>query len=220
MMGSDDDSLLLAQAVPIPDDDSDSDEHSVNLMSFSAPFEMYPPITPSQPKNKSAPVSFSPNSNDSKPTAGVSNALSSGSVPDMAGGQLVVEDALRARAEQAESAAERLLELVEPDVDGMHHSTIPASLLVGSSNGHAVPKAKHKPIPIPIRQAHLATPVTPVNRNAAIMRTAAMFQDSPAAHNGRTSLMDVLQDMKHETGWWLKRKSCKCIVELQNRDCA
>lgn len=211
MMGGEEDSLLLAQTVPIPDNDSDSDEHSVNLMSFSAPFEqMYPPITPSQPKNKSQAMS-SPKSNDSKPTAAVSNALSSDSVANMAGGQLIVEDALRARAEQAESAAERLLELVEPDVDGMHYSTIPASLLVSSSNGHAASKAKHKPTPIPIIQAHLGPPVTPVNRNAVIMRQAAMFQDSPA-RSGRSSLIDVLQDRKHETGWWLKRKSCTCMI--------
>ncbi|RDB23289.1 Protein STU1 [Hypsizygus marmoreus] len=199
-----DESLLLAQAVPLPDNDSDSDDgRSVNLMSFSAPFEMYPPITP---KAKSAAQSFSPKY-DSKPTAGVSNALSSDSIGDMAVSQVVVEDALRARAEQAESAAERLLELVEPEDEGLQHSTIPASLLVGSGNGHAMSKPKTKPTPIPITQGHLAPPVTPVNRTAAIMRQAAMFKDSPA-HNGHApSLIDVLQGKKHETGWWLKRKT-------------
>ncbi|KAF9468966.1 clasp N terminal-domain-containing protein [Collybia nuda] len=205
MMSGEQDSLLLAQTVPIPDD-SDSDEHSINLMSFSTPFEMYPPMAPSQSKARSEGLLSSPKLNNSKPAVAVSNALSSDSVADMVGGPLVVEDALRARAEQAESAAERLLELVEPDVDGMHHSTIPASLLVGGSNGHALTKPKSKPAPIPTVQLNLLPPVTPINRNATIMRRAAMFQDSPA-RNERPSLMDILQDRKHETGWWLKRKS-------------
>ncbi|KAF8076175.1 clasp N terminal-domain-containing protein [Lyophyllum atratum] len=203
MMDGDDESLLMAQAVPIPDDDSDSEgDHSINLMSFSAPYEMYPPVTP---KSRTVRNSMSPRSIDSKPT--VSNALSSGSVADMASDRPVVEDALRARAEQAESAAERLLELVDPEEDGLHHSTIPPSLLVGSSNGHALGKPKIKPTPLPITQNHVIPPVTPVNRNAAIMRQAAMFKDSPARNGQSSTFIDILHGKKHETGWWLKRKA-------------
>ncbi|KAG6911650.1 hypothetical protein DXG01_007900 [Tephrocybe rancida] len=204
MMNDDDESLLRAQDVPIPDSDSDGD-HSINLMSFSAPFEAYPPITPQTRTigNDSA----SPRSVGSKPTV-VSNALSSGSVADMDTDRPVVEDALRARAEQAESAAERLLELVDPEEEGLQHSSIPPSLLIGS-NGHASGKTKAKPTPLPIKQNSTRPPMTPVNRNAAILRQAAMFQDSPV-RNGQSSgssLMDVLQGKKHETGWWLKRKA-------------
>ncbi|THV03303.1 hypothetical protein K435DRAFT_651641 [Dendrothele bispora CBS 962.96] len=202
-LNGDDDSLLLAQAIPIPEDDSDSDG-SVNLMSFSSPFEKRRPQLP--PASNSQTRSLSPAS-DSKPVIGISNALSTDSVTALAqaGGQPVVEDALRARAEQAESAAERLLELVEPE-DGEPHPTLPPSLLVGSTgaNGHATPKIK-KPSPVPL--VRNAPPVTPMNRATMIMRQAAMFKDSPA-HNGKpSSLVDVLQERKNETGWWLRRKS-------------
>ncbi|KAG6855051.1 hypothetical protein C0991_005980 [Blastosporella zonata] len=203
MMDNNDESLLRAQDAPIPDSDSDGD-HSINLMSFSAPFEVHHPITPQTRTvgNNSTP----PRSVGSKPTV-VSNALSSGSVADMATDRPVVEDALRARAEQAESAAERLLELVDPEEEGLQHSTIPPSLLVGSGNGHAAGKAKVKPMPIPIKQNRTIPPATPLNKNAAILRQAAMFQDSPVRNGQSSPLMDVLQGRKHETGWWLKRKA-------------
>lgn len=201
--GSDEDSLLLATAIPLPDGDSDSDEHSINLMSFSAPYEMYHP----PPASDSQAHSVSPNSADFNPIIGVSNALSTDSVTELAqgGGAPVVEDALRARAEQAESAAERLLELVEPE-DDIPHPILPPSLLVGSpvSNGLSTP-GKSKPPPVSVAQF----PVTPKNRASIVMRQAALFQDSPA-YNGRApSLLDVLQDRSKETGWWLKRKTCK-----------
>ncbi|KAG6833770.1 hypothetical protein H0H87_001202 [Tephrocybe sp. NHM501043] len=202
MLDNNDESLLRPHDVPIPDSDSDGD-HSINLISFSAPFEVYPPITPQT--RTVGDNSASPRSVDSKPTS-VSNALSSGSVPDMANDRPVVEDALRARAEQAESAAERLLELVDPEEEGLHHSTIPPSLLVGSGNAHAARNAKVKPAPLPIKQ-NRTMPVTPVSRNAAILRQAAMFQDSPVRNGQNSSLIDVLQGKKHETGWWLKRKA-------------
>ncbi|KAJ6539138.1 clasp N terminal-domain-containing protein [Mycena capillaripes] len=187
----DDESLLLAQTVPIPGSDSgdsESMDHSVNLLSFSAAFEKY--ASPVARRSDSQAHSFSPEA---------SNALSSGSLETTAG-QPVVEDALRARAEQAESAAERLLELVDPDDDSMQHSTIPSSLLVGNSNG-----VKAKPVPLPIKTK---PPMTPVNRASTIMRQAAQFKNSPA-YNGHSSasLMDVLHDQRHQTGWWLKRKN-------------
>ncbi|KAJ7774326.1 clasp N terminal-domain-containing protein [Mycena maculata] len=189
----DDESLLLAQTVPIPGSDSDSEsmDHSVHLMSFSAAFGKY--TSPAARRSNSPGHSFSPEA---------SNALSSGSLETTAG-QPVVEDALRARAEQAESAAERLLELVDPDDDSMQHSTIPSSLLVGN-NG----KVKVKPTPLPIGQIQTRPPVTPVNRATTIMRQAAQFKNSPT-HNGHSSasLMDVLHDQRHQTGWWLKRKN-------------
>lgn len=140
---------------------------------------------------------------------GVSNALSTDSVTDLAqaGGAPVVEDALRARAEQAESAAERLLELVEPE-DGIPHPTLPPSLLIGSNvtSTHTTP-GKPKTATIPVTQT--ATPVTPANRATSVLRQAALFQDSPA-YNGKTpSLLDALQDRSKETAWWLKRKARK-----------
>lgn len=217
MTSEDDRSLLLAQTIPIPDEtsESDDDQSSINLMSFSAPFERYPPTTPlykAVQKSNSRIQSHSQGSSELKPTISVSNALSSDSIPDLAGhGQVVVEDALRARAEQAESAAERLLELVDSEEEGMQHSTIPASLLVGSSNGHVTIKSKSKPPPISLAQAGGA-PVTPVNRHAAILKQAAMFKDSPEYSRRTSSLMDVLHGKKHETGWWLKRRACTIFL--------
>ncbi|KAG9219191.1 hypothetical protein CCMSSC00406_0001601 [Pleurotus cornucopiae] len=201
------DSLLLATNIPIPEDDSDDGNDSINLISFSTPFEVYPPASMPTPKSQAQEgPSFSPKSNDSQQLFGISNTLSSGSVDGPQGGVVVVEEAIRARAEQAESAAERLLELVEPDDEGMPNAGIPESLLVGSNGaGHSTPKIKGiKPGPIPISRA--TPPLTPMtNRNSAIMRQAALFQDSPAPNGKGTSLMGVIHDRKHETGWWVKR---------------
>ncbi|KAJ8515986.1 hypothetical protein ONZ45_g6658 [Pleurotus djamor] len=208
-----DDSLILATNIPIPEDDGmdDDADNSINLMSFSAPFELYPPVSmPTPPSEVRDTPSFSPKSNDSQLLFGISNTLSSGSVEGSHGG-VIVEEAIRARAEQAESAAERLLELVEPEEEGLMGPTIPESLLVGSSGlglGHSTPKPKSsvKPAPIPIFKAAPVPPVTPVsNRNLAIMKQAALFTDSPVQNGKSGSLMDVLQDRKQESGWWLKR---------------
>ena len=187
-----DNDLLLATAVPIPED-SDSDPESVNLMSFSTPFELYPP-TPA-PKSTSQACSLSPKSSDSRPT--ITYALST---PERMQDE-IIEDALRARAEQAESTAERLLELVEPEDSGAHHSPIPASLLLGR-NGHATPKPKASLTSVTV--TNIVPPVTPINRNASIFKQAALFKNSPVS-KGSPSLMDVFKDRKNETGWWLKR---------------
>jgi CLIP-associating protein 1/2 len=120
----------------------------------------------------------------------------------------VIEDALRARAEQAESAAERLLELVDLEEDGLQHS-IPTSLLLGSNI--TTPKPQAKPVPMPITHTNITPPVTPINRNTAILTQAAAFKNSPA-YNGHmsSSLLDVLKDRKNESGWWLKRMTSWC----------
>ncbi|KAF9046047.1 hypothetical protein BDZ89DRAFT_1099459 [Hymenopellis radicata] len=205
LLDENDDSLLLDQKIAIPEQDSDSD-HSVNLLSFSSP---YPKRKPAAPTSNSQELSLSPKSFESKPPFDVSNALSSESVVDLVSGQPVVEDAMRARAEQAESAAERLLELVEPEDDAGAHSNIPSSLLNGSSNGHATPKVKVKPSPLTL-QAQSANPVTPLNKNTAVLRQASLFRDSPAYKNNSPSLMDVLQqDHRQEIGWWLKLQTLR-----------
>jgi CLIP-associating protein 1/2 len=51
-----------------------------------------------------------------------------------------------------------------------------------------------------------------MNKSAAILRQAAMFQDSPA-HNGfQSSLLDVLTDGKHATGWRSKRVASESFL--------
>ncbi|KAH7923643.1 hypothetical protein BV22DRAFT_571093 [Leucogyrophana mollusca] len=161
---------------------------------FSTPYKVYPPAPPfSSPPHPS----FSPRSEESTPNT-VSDALSSDS-PGKSPGQVPVEDALRARAEQAQSAAERLLELNDPEEEDNQHSAIPASLLLG--NGTSTPKPKVAAAATTIRRT-LAPPVTPDNRNTAIFRQAALFKNSPAnGNNGRAeSLVKPLQDQAHETG--------------------
>jgi len=102
-----------------------------------------------------------------------------------------VEDALRAEAEQAVSAAERLDELMEPEGDGAHHnSTIPVSLIRTA---------------VPSKFPLAAVPATPVNRQKkSILNQLAMFKKSPAVKDS-PSVMDHLYENKHQTGWWLKR---------------
>ncbi|KAF8138205.1 clasp N terminal-domain-containing protein [Boletus edulis] len=142
----DQDSLLLATTIPVPDDsDSDMDE-SANIMSFSMPYKLYPPAS----SHTSQPPSFSPSSGLSTPNTPSESVL--------------VEDALRSRAEQAQSAAERLLELTDPDAEDNVHSAIPISLLLGSSSA-VTPKPPRMP----------AVPKIKKNgRNVAIFRQAAL----------------------------------------------
>ncbi|KAH9853750.1 clasp N terminal-domain-containing protein [Lenzites betulinus] len=209
---SDEESLLLATYIPIPEDsDSDMDmdlDESVNLISFSTPYEVYPPLpAPRTPARTHSPArSFSPRSTSSKPA--LSNALSTGTSasPPAGAAQPLVEDAMRARAEQAESAAERLLELVEPEEDGAHAFTspIPASLLLRNTESGAAAPARGRTSG---GSAPPALPRTPVSkRSAAIMQQAALFQDSPAP-NGRSasSLFDMVDGRDRAGQWWAKR---------------
>ncbi|TFK56070.1 hypothetical protein OE88DRAFT_1692958 [Heliocybe sulcata] len=190
----DDDSLLLATKIPVPEDDEDDMamdmdmDQTMNLMTFSAPYELYPPAPPSATDSAQR-TPISPKSSE--------NLLAS--PPNER--TVEVEDAMRARAEQAESAAERLLELVDSEEEGAHPSPIPPSLLPGSAG---TIKVKVKPGLAAALRKGPAPPVTPDNRSTRILKEAALFKDSPAPNGKSGSLMDVLKDGKHETGWWLK----------------
>lgn len=211
LAGCEEESLLLATNIPVPEDsDSDMDlDESVNLISFSTPYEVYPPV----PRSNSQANSFSPVS--TSPKRPFSNALSTGTSSPPAGvAQPLVEDAMRARAEQAESAAERLLELVEPEDDHTHASPIPAALLVRNGEDEGG-KVKASTVP--------SVPRTPTNnkRSAAIMQQAALFQDSPAA-NGKTASLFALVDGRESAGeWWAKRMGCRSLnaVPAETSDC-
>ncbi|KAI9067582.1 hypothetical protein FKP32DRAFT_1588408 [Trametes sanguinea] len=197
LAGTEEESLILATNIPIPED-SDSDmelDESVNLISFSTPYEVYPPV----PRSNSQANSFSPKSTSSKPT--LSNALSTGTSSPPAGvAQPLVEDAMRARAEQAESAAERLLELVEPEEEGVHPSPIPASLLLRNTEG-SKPRSR-----VSGGSASPTLPRTPISkRSAAIMQQAALFQDSPVQNGKTTSLFDMVDGRDRAGQWWAKR---------------
>lgn len=177
------DSLLMAQKIPLPDD-SDSDDDSRMMLSFSAPYEKY----------HSVPLT-------------TNSSVSMGSPPPSASVP-IVEDALRARAEQAESAAERLLELVEPD-DDAHVSPIPPSLL--PTNGTAT--TTHRTPLASKTWSNNVAPVTPMNKKPTFSKHTALLQNSPA-YKAAPSLVDVLKERKHETSWWLKRLSCMSLLSL------
>lgn len=196
--GTEEESLLLAMKIPIPEDsDSDMDE-SVNLLSFSAPYEMYNPIN--VPRAHPQGASFSPRSSSSRPGPSKALSTSTNSPPSIAP-QVVVEDALRARAEQAESAAERLLELVEPEEDGVYPPPIPASLLRSTM---ATPQ-RSRIVNIP--KTILSPPRTPVNKTAAMLKQAALFQDSPAPNGKIANLFSMVNGTDTATEWWRKRTS-------------
>lgn len=196
---TDDESLLMAQSVPIPED-SDSEDDGIHVLSFSAAMQQ---ISPQKNLPKSPASTLSPAS-ESRPSASESSALVSLDIDTPQ--QPVVEDALRARAEQAESAAERLLELVEPEDDLSNHPILPPALLK-TTNPHRTLVTKTKPKPAPLVQA--VAPKTPDNRASMILKKAALFTDSPLMQPSKqSSLLDVLRCSRQETGWWLKRKAC------------
>jgi CLIP-associating protein 1/2 len=211
----DDQSLLLASSVPIPEDDysgmdmdMDETQQSIDITASG----MGNPLvlsTSTRPRSNSNSLSngsntqafsFSPKSDMSFLPA-QSNSLSSRS---RGSSGPVVEDALRARAEQAESAAERLLELVDPEEQGQF------TTVNRNGNGHVAnggsPKSGkillRKPVggfaPAPSRQ-----PVTPAR--TSVLRQAAQFQDTPNMKRGTSSMMDALKDHQNQSGWWLKR---------------
>lgn len=212
---STDDSLLLATTIPIPDDQDSQMDMDVDMthQDITATFTMgqLGRSTSSRPESNSnslstasnsRALSFSPKS-DMSYLPPHSNSLSSNSK----GSGPVVEDALRARAEQAESAAERLLELVvdgEGDENGMYQPPSPVTHgkftvklrnSVGrSANGKVQLGSLASPRP----------PITPV-RNLALKQSSA-FQDSPhVVQNGASSMMDALRDQHNQSGWWLRR---------------
>ncbi|KAH9077438.1 clasp N terminal-domain-containing protein [Lactarius deliciosus] len=185
--------LLTAVAIPLPDDGDSDDMDETNLISFSSPYEIFPPGL----RSKSRTDSQSPTSNGHQPVLNPSSNTASlpVNVP-----QPVVEDALRARAEQAQSAAERLLELVEPEDEVAQPQ--PSLLL---NNGTASQTAK---IQVSTQTAQTRTPATPISKNAAIWKQAAAFRDSPAHQAAAPSLMtDMLRPTttRADGAWWKKR---------------
>ena len=197
--------LLTAIAIPLPDDaDSDIDVDESNHISFSSPYEKFPP----EPRPKSRAGSQSTTSNGHQP--GLEPSSGTGS-PPVSVSQPVIEDALRARAEQAQSAAERLLELVEPE-DGVTQP--PPSLLL--NNG-----AASKRVQVPSLMAQMRTPTTPVNKSAAIRKQAAAFRDSPAHQTAPSLMTDMLRPTtsRADGSWWRKRMTrtydCPFFVFLE-----
>jgi CLIP-associating protein 1/2 len=196
-----DESLLLAMNIPVPDE-GESDRDDFSPVTFSSPFEIYSPDAQS---NSRPPIS--PRSSGA---VAKSHPISVNSPPASAP-QPIAEDAMRARAEQAESAAERLLELVEPDEEGVHEINLPSALLL--KNGHSDNVQTSAGSRWTAREP-FTTPKTPVNRAVAVRTQAAQFQDSPVANGSQFSLLNLITNKKHEKGWWVKRMTCKSFAQL------
>ena len=195
----------------------DSFSHPVSL---DEDLLMYGPGPGSETSsNESMPINFSTpfQISQSKP-AHDGAALTLSTTPLRVPGP-VVEDALRARAEQAESAAERLLEeLAEPDDQP---PPFPPSLLPSTSasppttpNGKSYTGYARNANAVNVGTTIVGTPVQPPttpaqDRRAAVLRQAALFQDSPPYKGASTtpSIVDMLKENRHESGWWLKRIS-------------
>jgi len=189
--------LLTAITIPLPDDvDSDLDMDGSDPVSFSSPYEKFPPKP--QSKTKSRTDSQSSTSNGHQP--GLDPSPGSGS-PPVSLAQPVVEDALRARAEQAQSAAERLLELVEPEGAAQP----PASLLLNNATASHTAKVQ-----IPSLMALKRAPSTPVSQSATIRKQAAAFRDSPAQQGAPSLMTDMLRPTtaRADGAWWKKRVAC------------
>jgi hypothetical protein len=136
----------------------------------------------------------------------------------------LLEDAIRANAEQAESSAERLTELLEPDhlsgyIDerarsGSDAVTIqlpPLHTPSLSNGGLDLQSVAENPMP-PSEVLSPMLPSTPVPRTRntitgrGLPSHLALFQASPAGKRS-PSIMDRLYENKAESGWWLKRRS-------------
>ena len=168
-------------------------------------------------------------SNDSLPMASFSDAAAS-TPPGRAGTTAltqstnplkvpgpVIEDDLRARAAQAESAAERLLEeLAEPDVTAQNIH-LPTSLVSSMSTnpGKRTPRAAKSSETKPQAQPNGRKnndPSTPLNKRTSLLRQTASFQDSPPYKGGSHSIIKKLQENRNESSWWLKRVARKCTL--------
>ncbi|KAF8312831.1 ARM repeat-containing protein [Clavulina sp. PMI_390] len=161
-----DDSLLMAIENPLPTDDSDEDDNGSNPSRF-------PPVRSRE--SSVPPVSVS--AAHTYPKTLIPPLSPTGQEQD-----LVLDDALRANAEQAESSAERLAEMMEPD----HHHLSPNPIFI--------------------------SPPTMRNGTRAVSGSRPRASPSPSPSRGARqsmpppSVMDRLYENKATSGWWLKRK--------------
>ncbi|WWD05459.1 hypothetical protein V865_003536 [Kwoniella europaea PYCC6329] len=109
-------------------------------------------------------------------------------------GSGVVEDARRAQAAQAESAAQQLMEYVEDEQEAIP-STQTLNCLHGNDNaGTTIP----------------ATPARPANGNGNAYKTplnvSKAWEDSPRPEAVTPLMIERLKERKHERSWWVRRQ--------------
>ncbi|KAG8885181.1 suppressor of tub2 mutation [Tulasnella sp. 331] len=163
--------LLMAVRIPLPgsdDEDEDGPNESLNLMSFSSAWEKFEGGGGSQSSSVYAP--------------GVSDS--------------VIHDCYRAQAQQAESAAAQLLELVlDDDLAGLAAPPLLPSLPDTAKGAHA---------PHPAPETRLLDPVlvTPKPKSHGFGKAGFKFEESPAVKQ-TPLLARVILDKDDRTGdWW------------------
>lgn len=197
-----DDSLLMAVQNPLPPDSDDEDdavlEGTMRLppaRSRESPISSAYHQSPPRSAHSSIRTLFPGDSISQTATTQPKTLLS----PRSPTQEMVVEDALRANAEQAESSAERLTEMMEPD----HHISAPLIPPTLARNGSSSDS-------VSTRTATPQAPVTPANpqKGKGLLAHLAIFQNSPAVKSS-PSVMDRLYENKATSGWWLKRRTRK-----------
>lgn len=215
-----DDSLIMAIQNPLPDDSDDDDDALIEATMRLPTIRgvMTHPVATPRPTTKARAAVSSPNGAQSPPRSqsSIRTLFPGDSISQTAKTTSrnfsphspthdVIEDAIRANAEQAESSAERLTELMEPDNS---YPSTPSG--VGPSAAAPPPPATSTVLKAPARPA--VAPSTPVpQKGKGILSHLALFQNSPAV-KGTPSVMDRLYENKAMSGWWLKRKTCEYLV--------
>ncbi|KAG9014262.1 suppressor of tub2 mutation [Tulasnella sp. JGI-2019a] len=164
--------LLMAVRIPLPgsdDEDEDGPNESLNLMSFSSAWEKF---------------------------EGGGSQSSSTYAPGVS--ESVIHDSYRAQAQQAESAAAQLLELVsDDDLEGL--ATPP--LLPGLSG---LSKGLHSSTAATPKETRPTDPVlvTPKPKSHGLGKAAFRFEESPMVKQSPL-LARVILDRDDKTGdWW------------------
>ncbi|KZO89873.1 ARM repeat-containing protein [Calocera viscosa TUFC12733] len=204
MPGESDETLLLAQNMPLPGEGEE--DETFQAPDFPRHSRKTPPPTmravtapskiPISPSRKSHHTRSSLSSNTSSPLFSPTISSFKGKIQEPVP-QSVIEDALRAQAEQAESAANMLLELVEPDDD---HTQI----LHMPSAGLAAPSMLPREV---VGKENAGLPRTPMpnRQRSAIRQAAESFRDSPAHSHGTPGMLRALSERKHEAGLWQRK---------------
>ncbi|KAG8992281.1 suppressor of tub2 mutation, partial [Tulasnella sp. 427] len=192
-----DEECITAMQIPLPPDSEDDEDdmainRSMNLMSFSTAWEKV----------------------EGSGGGTVSSALSTPAV-DPTVPESVIHDNYRAQAEQAESAAAQLLELVhDDDIPALNAPPLlplspnqpPAALPPAPTTSTFLSPGSEPATKPPTSRP---PPVTPKSRVSSLAQALKDFKNSPPpASSGQSSLMNrVLFERNDKTGvWWRMRR--------------
>jgi CLIP-associating protein 1/2 len=125
-----------------------------------------------------------------------------------------VNEALRAQAEQAISAAEQLLDFDEPSPVDSLAGQMSALDVRSSSANHASPATPNR-----------LAPSTPANGRTGydLLRTPvnvgngarAIWEDSPKNQAMTPKFLEKLKGRRYEQGWWARQQQCEYSMAIQ-----